>query len=290
MTTSPTRPIAWLSDDIIEKAPMSWRMSSAAMVSRRMRLSAKATSSGMRGSRWWQTMSMSRCSSTVLTVKGRVGLVEDGRTFGRPQTLMMSGAWPPPAPSVWKAWMLRPLNAATVSSTKPDSLSVSEWIATCTSIFSATDRQTSIALGVVPQSSCSLRPIAPALTISTSGPAAEALPFPKKPRFIGRPSAASSIRAICHGPGVQVVAEVPAAGPVPPPSIVVTPECSASSTCCGQMKWMWLSMPPAVTMRFSPAITSVPGPTTMSTPGWMSGLPALPMAWMRPSRSPMSAL
>ena len=34
---------------------------------------------------------------------------------------MMSGAWPPPAPSVWKAWMVRPLKAAIVSSTKPDS-------------------------------------------------------------------------------------------------------------------------------------------------------------------------
>ena len=28
-------------------------------------------------------------------------------------------------------------------------------------------------------------------------------------------------------------------GPVPPPSMVVTPEASASSICCGQMKWMW---------------------------------------------------
>ena len=62
---------------------------------------------------------MSRCSSTVLTVNGRVGLVEDGNTFGSPHNLMMSGAWPPPAPSVWKAWMLRPLKAAIVSSTKP---------------------------------------------------------------------------------------------------------------------------------------------------------------------------
>ena len=32
---------------------------------------------------------------------------------------MMSGAWPPPAPSVWKAWMVRPLKALMVSSTKP---------------------------------------------------------------------------------------------------------------------------------------------------------------------------
>ena len=81
MMTSPTRPMAWLSDDIIESAPRSWRMSSAAMVSLRMRLSAKARSSGIDGSRWWHTISMSRCSSIVLPVKGRVGLVEDGSTF-----------------------------------------------------------------------------------------------------------------------------------------------------------------------------------------------------------------
>jgi hypothetical protein len=46
---------------------------------------------------------------------------------------MMSGAWPPPAPSVWKAWIVRPLKAAMVSSTKPLSLSVSVWIITWTS-------------------------------------------------------------------------------------------------------------------------------------------------------------
>ena len=46
-------------------------------------------------------MSMSRCSSIVLTVNGRVGLVELGNTFGSEHTLMMSGAWPPPAPSEW---------------------------------------------------------------------------------------------------------------------------------------------------------------------------------------------
>src|SRR5687768_18207539 len=44
MMTSPTRPIACESEDIIENAPRSCRMSSAAMVSLRMRDSAKATS------------------------------------------------------------------------------------------------------------------------------------------------------------------------------------------------------------------------------------------------------
>ena len=56
----------------------------------------------------------------VLRVNGRVGLVEDGSTFFSPAILMISGAWPPPAPSVWKAWMVRPLKAFTVSSTNPE--------------------------------------------------------------------------------------------------------------------------------------------------------------------------
>ena len=96
------------------------------------------------------------------------------------------------------------------------------------------------------------------------------------PRFIGNASAASSIRWMCHGPGVHVVANVPVAGPVPPPSIVVTPDISASSICCGQIQWMCVSMPPAVTIIPSPAMISVPAPMTMSTPGCTSGLPALP--------------
>jgi len=66
--TSPTRPMACESEDIIEKAPRSCRMSSAAMVSLRMRDSANATSSAIAGSRWWHTISMSRCSAMVFTV------------------------------------------------------------------------------------------------------------------------------------------------------------------------------------------------------------------------------
>ncbi len=45
---------------------------------------------------------------------------------------------------------------------------------------------------------------------------------------------------------------MPCAGPVPPPSMEVTPDISASSTCCGQMKWMWVSKPPAVRILPSP--------------------------------------
>ena len=89
---------------------------------------------------------------------------------------------------------------------------------------------------------------------------------------------------------MTVVAKVPVAGPVPPPIIVVIPLISASSICCGQMKWMCESMPPAVTIMPSPAMISVPGPMTIVTPGWMSGLPALPMPLMRPPLIAMSAL
>ena len=281
--------MAWLSLLIMLMAPRSCRMSSAAMVSLRMRLSAKARSSAMEASRWWHTISMSTCSSSVFCVYGMVGLVELGRKLASPTTLRMSGAWPPPAPSVWKAQRVRPLVAAMVFSTKPDSFSVSEWMATCTSVASATSRQLLMALGVVPQSSCSFRPITPACTCSCSAAGRLALPLPRKPRFIGKASAACSMRSMCQGPGVQVVAKVPVAGPVPPPSMVVTPLARASSICCGQMKWMWLSMPPAVTIMPSQLMISVPGPMTMPTPGCVSGLPALPTAAMRPSFSPMSA-
>ncbi len=184
-------------------------------------------------------MSMSRCSSSVFTVKGRVGLVEEGSTLRRPATLMMSGACPPPAPSVWKAWMVRPLKAAMVSSTKPDSFSVSVWIMTWTSWSSPTESAQSMAAGVVPQSSCSLSEQAPPGICSISALGWAALPLPAKARFMGKASAASIMRARCHGPGVQVVAVVPLAGPVPPPIIMVRPEYRASSICCGQMKWMW---------------------------------------------------
>ena len=49
--TSPIRPIACASDEVTDRAPMSWRMSSAAIVEARMRDSAKARSSGTAGLR-----------------------------------------------------------------------------------------------------------------------------------------------------------------------------------------------------------------------------------------------
>jgi hypothetical protein len=62
------------------------------------------------------------------------------------------------------------------------------------------------------------------------------LPLPVKPKLSGtRPSPAASC-AGKNAPGVQVVAQVPVAGPVPPPTIVVRPAAMASCACCGQIK------------------------------------------------------
>ena len=193
MTTSPIRPMAWESEPIIEMAPMSCSTSSAAIVDGRMRLSANARSSGTDGLRWWQTMSMSRCSSAVFTVWGRVGLVELGSTLGTPATVMMSGAWPPPAPSVWYEWIDRPAIAPRVVSTKPASFSVSVCSDAWTPASSLTRRQASMAAGVEPQSSWSLKPLAPARSCSHMASAETVLPLPSSTRLMGQPSIEVSI-------------------------------------------------------------------------------------------------
>ena len=45
--------------------------------------------------------------------------------------------------------------------------------------------------------------------------------------------------------------------------MVVSPEAIASSASWGQVKWIWESKPPAVRIKPSPAITSVPTPHTI---------------------------
>lgn len=74
---------------------------------------------------------------------------------------------------------------------------------------------------------------------------------------MGKFSTARSMFARFQDPGVMVVAFVPSAGPVPPPIMVVIPEFRAVANWSGLMKWMWVSRPPAVRMRPSPATASV---------------------------------
>ena len=83
----------------------------AEVVVARIRDSANARSSGIDGFRWWQTISMSRCSSIVFTVNGIVGFVDDGRQFASPATRMMSGS-----PGFVNTWIRSPLSASDLSS------------------------------------------------------------------------------------------------------------------------------------------------------------------------------
>jgi len=57
---------------------------------------------------------------------------------------------------------------------------------------------------------------------------AAVLPLPVKPKLSGRLSVAWSIARMYSAFGVQVVAQVPVAGPVPPPIMVVRPAAMAS--------------------------------------------------------------
>ena len=122
-----------------------------------------------------------------------------------------------------------------MSSTKPDSFSVSVWMHTCTSISSATVSAERSTAGVVPQSSWHLKPTAPASICSTSAALPCPWPLPRMPTLIGQPSNARSIMRMLPGPGVTVVALEPSDGPVPPPIRVVVPFDSAAYACCGEM-------------------------------------------------------
>ena len=113
--------------------------------------------------------------------------------------------------------------------------------------------------GVVPQSSWSLSPQAPGLDLLDEAASPGCVPLAEDADVDRQPLDGLEHPLMFQGPGVQVVAHVPVAEPVPPPISVVTPEAIATSICCGQMKWMWVSMPPAVTIFPSPAMISVPG-------------------------------
>ena len=101
------------------------------------------------------------------------------------------------------------------------------------------------------------------------------------------------MRRMFQAPGVQVVALVPVAGPVPPPISVVMPEWNASGIWLGEMKWTCESI----------AAGGQDVPFAGEDLGRRADLqarrdavhdardcPALPIAEMRPSRMPTSAL
>jgi hypothetical protein len=78
-----------------------------------------------------------RCSTAALIPKGTVGVVDEQMTLGSRTRPSRSGTCPPPVPSTWYAWTVRPAIAATVSSSSAASCSPSVCMATATPRASA---------------------------------------------------------------------------------------------------------------------------------------------------------
>ena len=287
--TSPTRPMAWLSLLIMLMAPRSCRMSSAAMVSLRMRLSAKARSSAMLASRWWHTMSMSTCSSSVLLRVGHGGV---------------GGRWHqscprPPPQDVGRMPAARafgvegvdgaPPTAAMVFSTKPDSLSVWLWMATCVSVSSGHVQAVADGRGRGAPVFVQLQANGPGVDLLVQPSGRLALPLPRKPRFMGKASAACSMRSMLKGPtcrwwpacrwraGAAAQHGGHAAGQGFFHLLGADEVDVAVDAACGD------------DVAFA-ADDLGAGADDDVHAGLRVGLPALPMAAMRPARRPMSAL
>ena len=99
--------------------------------------------------------------------------------------------------------------------------------------------------------------------------------------------AACSIRPICQFPACGSSRSCPRPVKCHRPSSWLN-RCRAT-ICCGQMKWIWTSRPPAAAIFPSAAIASCLSQRRyrLSADIW---IPALPMAAMRPSFRPISAL
>ena len=127
-TVSPARPIPCASDDVMGMTPRSCSTFSAPMVRARMWSRAMATLLGTAPDNPCTDKIMSKCSATASRPNGSVGFIDDPITFGIPARLRASGVCPPPQPSTWKAWAVRPSSTAMVSRTSRLSFSPSVWI------------------------------------------------------------------------------------------------------------------------------------------------------------------
>ena len=98
------------------------------------------------------------------------------------------------------------------------------------------------------------------------------------------------MRPRCHGPGVQVVAKVPCAGPVPPPNIEVMPRHQRFLDLL-RADEMDVGVEAAGGQDFAFAGNDLgAGPDDDGDAGLDVGLPALPIAAMRSPLMPTSAL
>ena len=136
-TVSPIRPMPCESEFTIPMPPSSWSGPSAAIRPSRIRSRTSCTSPGISHDSPWFSSVIGRCSAAAWTPNGSVGVVDEHRIDGSRTRPSRSGTWPPPEPSTWYAWTVRPAIAATVSSSSALSWSPSVWSATETSCASA---------------------------------------------------------------------------------------------------------------------------------------------------------
>lgn len=158
--------------------------------------------------------------------------------FATPAIFSTFGTWPPPQPSMWKAWIVRPSSTFRVSSTDRHSFNPSLCRATWTSCSSATRRAVSSARVWAPMSSCTLKPEAPpSASASTRGAADDDEPRPRKPMLTGQ--ASNALKACRSAQGE--LTPTPHTGPNSWPMTVVTPEASDASMMRGDSRWTWVS-------------------------------------------------
>ena len=107
-TVSMIRPMPCESELTIWIAPSSWSGPSAAIVAGCVRSRMSARSSATPNVAPWLRTVIATPSSTALTPHGIVGVVEEQMTFASRTMPIRSGTCPPPVPSTWYAWTVRP--------------------------------------------------------------------------------------------------------------------------------------------------------------------------------------
>ena len=209
-------------------------------------------------------------------------------TFGTPARLRTSGECPPPQPSTWKACTVRPvedLERVGHQQALVEAVGVHRHL----DVVLLGDRQCGVkGPGMGAHVLVDLEPAGATLgerLDQRSRPGGRSR-GPRKPMLTGQASKAANAVRSAQGE----LTPTPHTGPNSCPMIDVTPEASEASMTRGLSRCTWVSTAPAVAMRPSPLTIAVPVPTTTSTPSRVWGLPARPIAAIRPWRMPIEVL
>ena len=129
--------------------------------------------------------------------------------------------------------MVRPLIAAMESSTKPISLRVSVWMVTCTSMLVGDGEAVVDGGGGGAPVLVQLEAAGAGAQMLLAGPRAGGVALAEEAEVQWHAVRGLQHHLDCCGAGVHVVALVPVAGPVPPPSSVVTPRAISARRSAG---------------------------------------------------------